>query len=203
MVITKIELVKGNRFKVYGNDVFLFALYMNELKKYHIIENIQIDSGIIDCIKEDVILKRAKNRALYILEHRPYTKQMMIRKLEESYYPEEIINRVVLFLEQYGYLDDRSYFHMYLEAHLLKKSKKQIIYDLILKGVDKNLINEEFEKCLYTENDSCKRQFDRYIRGKDLTDKKVREKTFAYLYRKGFSSRSIKEVVESIEIVDG
>lgn len=201
MYITKIVLSKGKRYKVYSDEIFLFALYQNEIKKYHVIENSELDEELISSIKTEIIRKRAKERALYLLEKRPFTSYMIKNKLKESDYPEDVMQEVIIFLEKYGYLDDEAYFHMYLDAYKRKKSKKQIICELITKGIDKEIINHGFESSDYSEQESCYKQLEHYIRGKDIQDKKMKQKVFQYLYRKGFSTGVIKKSLDKYEIL--
>lgn len=196
MYITKIEQGKGKRYKVFGDDMFLFALYGKELKRYHISEYTDIDDEIVKDILKQVVLKRAKERALYLLERRPLTVQMLKDKLKENEYPKDIIEQVVMFLEKYHYLNDEDYLRMYVEAYSSKKSKKQISYDLMHKGIAREIIDDFFENTEYSERESCKRQMERYVRGKNLEDREVRQKVFRYLYGKGFSSILIQDLLD-------
>ena len=113
MLITKIESGKNKRYRVFGDDTFLFALYKNELKRYQIEENIIIEDSVISSILDEIIYKRAKERALYLLERRPLTVSMLRDKLRYHDYPEQVVEKVIEFLEKYRYLDDMEYIRMY------------------------------------------------------------------------------------------
>lgn len=197
MQITRIEAGKGKKYKVFGDDIFLFALYKKELKKYGIAEDIELDDNLIEDIKENCILKRAKERALYLLEYKPYSVSMMKEKLYGSEYSKEIAEKVILFLKEYHYLDDEEYVRMYVGTYAVRKSRKQLTCDLLRKGISKESIDDYFEQFEYSEQECFERQFERYIRGKDLEDWKVRQKVFRYFLGKGFSvsiiENSLKE----------
>lgn len=196
MYITKIEQGKGKRYKIFGDDIFLFSLYGKEIKRYHISEHTELADEIIQELLSEVVFKRAKERALYLLENRPLTVQMLKNKLKENEYPLNVIEQVVVFLEKYHYLDDEDYLRMYVAAYSTKKSKKQMSYDLMHKGIARELIDEFFENTEYSERESCKRQMERYVRGKNLEDREVRQKVFRYLYGKGFSSILIQDLLD-------
>lgn len=193
MLITRIEQGKGKRYKVYSDSDFLFSLYGRELKEYHIAENVEVSESIIAEILEDIIYKRARERALYLLESRPYTCSMMRDKLVSGDYPAEIADQVISFLQKYHYLDDMAYIRMYVEAYSKSKSKKQIQFDLQKKKIAKNLIDEYMSLQNYSEEECFRKQFERYTRGKDIRDRSVRQKVFRYFYGKGFSYHLIEE----------
>ena len=70
MVITKIEPSSGKKYKVYLNDEFAFYLYKSELKIFSLKEGQELDEKIYKKITEEILTKRAKRRALYLLEKR-------------------------------------------------------------------------------------------------------------------------------------
>lgn len=197
MFITRIEQGMGKRYRVYSDSVFLFSLYRSELNRYHIAIDTNVPEGIIAEILEDVIYKRAKERALYLLERRSYTCSMMRDKLISSDYPIEIANQVISFLQDYHYLDDMAYVRMYVETYSKSRSKKQIRYDLQRKKLSQNLIDECMSQMDDFDEECLKKQFVRYTRGKDLKDWKVRQKIFRYFYGKGFSHDLIEECIKT------
>lgn len=197
MLVTKIEHGRNKRYRVFGDDMFLFALYSKELKRYHIEENVTLDESVISSILDEIIYKRARERALYLLERRPLTTSMMRTKLHDNDYPVEIIDKVIQFLEKYHYLDDMEYIRMYVTAYGDRKSRRQMVYDLLCKGLPKNGIDSYFEENMYSEQTGFDRQFERYTRGKDLTDQTVKQRVFRYFYGKGFSVSMIESALKS------
>ena len=198
MIITRIEQYKGNRYRIFGEDGYLFSLYEKEIKQFNITEGEEVDDSVVSKIYEDVIFNRAKERALYLLDRMPYTTQNLRRKLIASGTPFCVVDRVVDYLNSYHYLDDKEYVSMYIPSHINKKSRKQIISALMNKGIDKGLIDdffEEYEDAEEYERECFMRQFNRYTGGKDLHDADVRHKVFRYFYGKGFSSSLIKEAL--------
>lgn len=195
MLITKIEEGKGKKYRVFGDEQFLFSLYSKELRQFSIREDDEISDDVISNILETVIYKRAKERALFLLEKRPLSVNMLKDKLLNNEYPLHIIHKVILFLEKYHYLDDLEYTRMYVTTYSERKSKKQIIGELYRKGISKEIIEEYFEENAYSEMDCFERQFKKYIRGKDLNEYTIRQKVFRYFYSKGFSSVLIESYI--------
>lgn len=200
MLVTKIEAGKGKRFRVYIDDNFSFALYSKELKQYNIKEDSDITETIMTEIIETLVHKRAKERALYLLERKPFSVHLMEEKLKENDYPIGTISQVVSFLKQYHYLDDEEYVRMYLQTYSDRKSKRQLICELYRKGISKDIIEEVFSTSAYSEEKGFSKQFQRYVRGKDLEDYATRNKVFRYFYGKGFSTSLIEAYMHSDDL---
>ncbi|MDO5156701.1 MAG: regulatory protein RecX [Eubacteriales bacterium] len=196
--ITRIEESRNRRYKVFSDDRFLFALYGSELKKYNINENSEMDVSLYTELIESVIRKRAKERALYLLERRPYSEYMLRTKLKETDYPENVIENVVGFLKKYHYLDDYMYVSMYVEAYGSKKSKKKLIFDLKQKGIRSDIIHNYFEEQEFCDDEQLMHQLEHYVNGKDLMDYKVQQKVIRYFYGKGFAYSLITECIQKI-----
>ncbi len=196
MYITGIKPGKNQRYLVYGDEHFLFSLYGKELKRYHIREEAEIEDTLIQFILQEVVFKRAKERALYLLERRPFSICMLKEKLSQSDYPEPVIEQVIIFLQKYHYLDDAEYVSMYVNTYSSKKSRKRMVYDLIRKGISKDIIDSYFEEVEYSERECFQKQFQKYTKGRDLEDRIVKQKIFRYFYGKGFQVSLIEEALK-------
>ena len=69
MTVTKIEAVSNskNQYKIYVDEQFAFVLYKGELSRYHIKAGEDIGENVYREIYDEVIVKRAKLRALNLL----------------------------------------------------------------------------------------------------------------------------------------
>lgn len=196
MYITRIESLKNGRFKVQGEDGLVFPLYAKELKQYRIAENAELSEDVLAEILESVVYKRGKERALYLLERRPLSSFMLRTKLSESGYPESVITSVISFLEEYHYLDDYEYVRMYVNSYSGKKSKRQLVSELMKKGISRDMLETYFSEYDYSEKPCFERQFSRYTSGKDLKDPIVRQKVFKHFYGKGFQPSLIEAALK-------
>ena len=188
----------GKQYAIYGETGYLFSLYRREVKKYHIAEDGDISDNLVEEICQSVIYKRARERALYLLERRPYSISELRGRLARNRYPEQIMEQVIAFLEKYGYLDDAEYARMYMNTYISKRSFKQMSFELLRKGVSKDIIDACIEELDATELDGFTRQFLRYTKGKDLQDYTVRQKVFRYFYSKGYAASMIEEAVNHL-----
>jgi len=86
--------------------------------------------------------KKALNKALILLGKRAYTINQIRQKLEKKNYPNEIVEAVIKYCLEMGYLNDQEYVRQWISMHNRIKpiGRKRILYELKLKGVDKEII---------------------------------------------------------------
>ena len=80
MNVTKVEAITKTKFRVEVEEEFAFVLYKGELKRYGVIEGEEISKETYDTIRKDVILKRAKLRAMHLLTDMPRTEKGLREK---------------------------------------------------------------------------------------------------------------------------
>lgn len=195
MIVSRIEAEK-KKHRVYVDEEYMFSLYSNELGQFNIQEGNEISNDVITYILDTIIYKRAKERALFLLERKPLSVHMMKNKLQENGYPVDLIERVIAFLECYHYLDDDEYTRMYVDSYAERKSRKQILNELYHRGISKQTIENYFELNEYSEKNCFEKQFLKYVKGKNLQDYNVRQKVFRYFYSKGFSIALIEKYIK-------
>lgn len=91
--------------------------------------------------------RRARERALYLLDDRDYGYAEMFRKLEANY-PEEICYEVVNSLASLGLIDDRRYAKKLAEYLLLTKmrGKYRAKEEMRRRGIPSDIIDEALEE---------------------------------------------------------
>ena len=109
MTVTAIVPVDKRKCKVFLGEDFAFVLYKSEAARFHIEEENELSEQTYEKIKEEILLKRARDRALYLLQSQGRTKAEMIQKLQKDGYPDDVIREVMSFLEGYHFVDDSSY----------------------------------------------------------------------------------------------
>ena len=194
MLITKLEPF-GSRVKIYINNDFAFVLYKGEISKYGLKEGKEIPSNTYSVIMNK-LFDRGKERALYMLDKSYKTKRYVMDKLKAGLYPENIIDKVVVFLEEINLINDLRYAEMYIDYKRASKSKKQIVQDLYVKGVDKKLIDQALEESDFSDKESLNKYIEKRKNKYDLTDRKDIQKFYSYLVSKGYSYGDVKEALK-------
>lgn len=199
MVVTDIAELSGGRYKVYIDQEFAFVLYKSELRQYCISTGHEICDKHYDEILHTLLPKRAKLRAMGLLQKKCYTEQQLIDKLKEGLYPEAVIKEALVYVKSFGYVDDLRFAVDYITYHEEDRSERRIISDLQQKGIDGNVIRQAFDK--WKELGGCQNEQEmirvvlkkkNYNSGCSL---KERQKIYAFLLRKGFSIENVNKVL--------
>ena len=120
MIITKLEPY-NSKTKVYIDNSFAFVLYKGEIRKYKLSEGGGIDDALLKSIHE-LLYKRGKERALYLLDSSYKTEKYIVDKLKAGFYPDIIIDKIIAFLKEYDLVNDEKYALMYIEYKIENKS---------------------------------------------------------------------------------
>ena len=67
MTVTKIKALTKTRFQVYLDEEAAFVLYKGELRRYHLEEGEELSEETYREIRQNIVLKRAKLRAMHLL----------------------------------------------------------------------------------------------------------------------------------------
>ena len=203
MKITGISQYKGKTLQIDfdgGEPIFIHADIAFE---YHLKEGQSVPQSAVEQIIKANDTRRAKARALYLLDVRDYGYVELFKKLEVSY-SEDICFEVCNYLAGVGLINDVRYAEK-LAEHLCV-TKKYGYYrareQMKLKGLTDEVIGNALEP--YRE-DTCDRikeviekKYHRY-----LGDEKGIDKTKAALVRLGYSygevNRAVKEYIEELE----
>ena len=139
----------------------------------------------------------AVNHAFKYLGFKARTEKEMIIKLQSYGYTEDIIEKVLVTLKGYKYIDDEKYTQSYIKdgKKFKRYGKIRIRYDLEKKGIALNIIDMYLDEDGDVEN--AKHHLNKKIRDNTELDKKTRDKLYAYLLRKGFSHSCVQSALKN------
>ncbi|MBS7208922.1 MAG: RecX family transcriptional regulator [Lachnospiraceae bacterium] len=198
MIVTQTEPLTKTKWKVYLDGKFAFVLYKGELSRFHITQGEELSEEIFVKIREEVIFKRIKLRALHLLNQMDRTEEQLRTKLKQGFYTDDMIDRAIAYVKSFGYIEDSGYAKRFILSRQDSKSRKEIYAKLCQKGIAKEIIERAMEEC-YEEDEELtairklveKKRFD----ARNATDSE-RQKMYGYLARKGFSYDSIRQVIQ-------
>ncbi|WP_461812845.1 regulatory protein RecX [Faecalimonas sp.] len=199
MIVTRVEPLTKIKWKVYLDGKFVFVLYKGELSRFHIAQGEEVSEELFVKIKQEIILKRVKLRALHLLNQMDRTEEQLRTKLKQGYYTDEMIDQAIAYVKGFGYIEDTGYAKRYILSKQKSKSKKEIYAQLRQKGIDKEIINYAMEEC-YDEDEELeairKLIEKRHLDIESATDSE-KIKIYGYLSRKGFSYECIRQVIQN------
>ena len=199
MTVTRLEPLTKTKYKVFLDGQFAFVLYKGELLRYGIQDGAELEEETRQKIWDEVILKRAKARAMHLLEDMDRTESGLREKLKQGFYPEEAIESAVQYVKLFHYIDDLRYAEQFIETKKSSKSRKEIYAQLCGKGVAADKIELAFEECYREENE--REAIQQLIRKKRISlsqsDSAEMQKLYGYLARKGFRYEDIRQVIQN------
>lgn len=201
MNVTKVEAVTKTKWKVELDGQFAFVLYKGELSRFSIQEGGELSEEVYHQIKKNVVLKRAKLRAMHLLTDMARTEAGLREKLKQGLYPEDVVEDAIAYVKSFGYLDDYQYAENFIESRRSSKSKKEIYALLCGKGVPQEKIELAMENCY--DHGGEQEAIRQIIRKKhvDITHLSGQElqKIYGYLARKGFRYEDIRQVIQNYD----
>jgi regulatory protein len=203
MVVTQISELSQNRCKVYIDQEFAFVLYKGELRLYKVAEGKEITQKIYDELMGTVLPKRAKLRAMNLLQKRSYTEKQLRDKLKEGFYPERIMDEAIEYVKSFRYVDDYQYAVDYITCYDARKSRKKLEMELLAKGVSKTVMTEafrEWENKGGTQDEIAMIQ--ELLEKKHFNpecDMKEKNRIYGFLLRRGFSVDKVQEAMRLSE----
>lgn len=202
MVVTEISKYKGETICVkFGNGS---RIYIHEkiLSEYNLKEGLNVPREAVEEIVSENERRRARERALYLLDVRDYSFKELYEKLEPNY-SEEICLRVCKELAGMRLIDDRRYGES-LARQLFEvkrvgmfKAKQELkrhgLSDGIIEEVTEPYSDEE--EAFARLEELVERKYERY-----LTDEKGVKKVKNALLRQGYSWSEIGAVLDLYDL---
>ncbi len=199
MIVTRTETVTSAKYRVEVDGEFAFVLYKKELDRFGIRENEELSEETYHRIKKEVVLKRAKLRAMHLLGDMDRTRAGLREKLRQNMYPEDVIDEVIAYVDSFGYLNDDRYAENFVLSHKAQKSRKELFALLNAKGISPEQAGRAMETC-YGEDEE-KETICRILQRKKIDTQESSEqemqKIYGYLARKGFRYETIRQVIQN------
>ncbi len=191
---------KTKRYQIRLDNGADFVLYAGEVRRLGITEGEDFSDEQYDLLLQDILIPRAKQRALHLLEKQDRTESNLRRKLREGGYPETVIDEAVSYVVSYHYIDDRRFAENYIYFHKDSRSRQRIRQDLLMKGIDKELVDEVMEEGYETDERAlikellAKKHYD-----PDTADRKEKARMYRFLATRGFTPGDIMDAVKGCE----
>lgn len=199
MRITEIVPVTKAKYRVVTDEQLAFMLYKGELSRYRLKENGELPAETFQEIFKEILVKRAKLRAMHLLTRMDYTEAELEKKLMKGEYTPQAVKIAMDYVRSYHYLDDERYVTRYLSTYQGRKSRRQMQFELERKGIPRELIRrgqeamEDEEGCA-DETDMIRQLLEKRCRNPKEADEKEKRRHYSYLMRRGFTSSEIQSV---------
>jgi len=201
MKITKLsrQKRKENRFSLYVDGSFTAGLSAETVARFKLREGKEINPEQLENAIFEEEKQYARNYAFRLLSYRNRSQKEILERLKRRGYPETVINSIVEELKNSGLVDDKKFAMMFAQDRLNfgKKGKRFIFVELLRKGIPKSDVEEALKK-INDETEIAKKLIEKYQkRYTRLEPDKRRKKLHDLLLRRGFTFKTINEVLEA------
>ena len=185
----RVELDNGDSFVMNERDWNRLDLNTGE----------SVDESRLYEFYRDYFLPKAKQKALNLLRMRDRSRLELEQKLRYDGYPGPVIRETFAYIDQYHYLDDRRFAKNYIEYRKHKKSRRELEYELSLKGIHLGELVDE-EDTLPDDQETIRNLILKKWGEEPAPDMKEKERMIRYLGRHGFHMSDIRKVYRDLGI---
>lgn len=198
MIVTSVIKYKGSTFEITLDSQDRVYLNSETVCKYGISNGVSISEERLNQVVYYDTVRKAKERALYLLDYKDYSYQELYNKLE-VHYPQEVCFEVLSKLTKLGLIDDTKYAKRLAEKLILTKKYGlyRAVREMTLKGIDKQLAEEIASNYEDTQIDRVQELLNsKYSRYLNTNDSKDIVKVKNALVRMGYSYDVINQVLD-------
>jgi regulatory protein len=156
----------------------------------------------LEQLKDRSNYNRAYEKALYLLEFRPHSRQELLTKILREY-PEEAAMQAVRRVDELGLLNDEAYAADLAEEFLNRKGYgiHRARQELARRGIDRDLI-EEVLSAVETDPEEQLRNLIRKKYKPLPTDRKGVEKVIAAMVRRGYEFSQVRHALQQLAEIE-
>ena len=204
MLVTELSASGKTKCKVYLDYEYAFMLSNREAKRYKIEVNQEISDDVYAEIMNELILPKAKLKAMDLLKSMDRTEMELMNKLRLSGFADSVCQYALDYVKKFNYINDYRYACNYINYRKSNKSLKMLQLELSRKGVDKQLIHQAVEEEYHygMEEEAVRLELKKKCRNLEELTYEKRMKLSASLYRKGYSPSVIRKVLGDLELYD-
>lgn len=197
VVIVSVEQLSKGTCRLHLDNGESWVLYSSELRACALAEGTVLTQMQYEQIRRDIIGKRAKKRAMHLLERMDRTEAELRKKLLESEYPEDLAEDAIAYVKSFHYVDDARYADCYVRLRGEGKSRGKLLAELQQKGVDRELASQVLSEY---EGERDEPQMIRELMQRRHYDPQTaslqeQRRMYGYLMRRGFQSTDIYKAI--------
>ena len=196
MKITDIGIYKGETAYIELDDGEKVFVHQSMIYEFHLQKGMDIPQSGLDEVVHANQFRKAKERALYLLDRKDYSYTELFNKLDGNY-DEDICFAVCNRLAELGLINDRRYAERLAEYYMVTKrfGRYRARQEMARRGIGDRLIDEAIAEYEDTAEERLEelveQKYERY-----LTSWKGVEKVKGALARLGYSYSQIKDVLD-------
>lgn len=198
MILTKLVYGKDGLFQIYIDEEPACKIDDETVYREKLKEGMELSQELFEKLFERSAFVTVRKDCTRLLSRKSYTKKELRRKLKEKGHSDSAIDKAFVLLEENGLLDDMEYAKNYIRESVecKKLGRYKIAYQLKLKGISDEIIQQLMEEEMPPEEDHVREWVEKFAFGVARDDRKQLDKIRRRLYGKGFSIDRINAAIE-------
>ncbi|HQO95232.1 MAG TPA: RecX family transcriptional regulator, partial [Sedimentibacter sp.] len=190
------------RFNIYIDDEYGFAVDISILIKYSLKKGMELDDALID----EILLSEEEisvyNYGISVLSRYFKSEYELRLKMKNKGFNPQLIDNAISILKEHKYLDDERYCEMFIndKINISKHGVRKIKEALYYKGIDKEIIEEKI-KCISAESEEERALLlgeKKLLNIKENDNRKKMSKLSNYLLGKGFEYETVNKTLRKL-----
>lgn len=167
-------------------------LYRGECRRLRMEEGRLLSETEYETLMTELLGKRARRRALHLLESMDRSERKLRELLARSEYPSRCIDEAVAYVKALHYLDDERYARNFVRYRQERMNRFQLEQKLMAKGINRTVALRALEEEYRGDEEEqigrllAKRHFD-----PEQADRREFARTYQFLIRRGFKSSQV------------
>ncbi len=192
----------AERMNVYLDGHYAFSMSVRAMSEHPVSVGDELSQADIARLRDADEPDRAITSALNLLSHRGRSERELRQRLRQKDYSPGAIDVAIRRVVDWGYLDDARFAEAWVEQRQTSKprSRRALAHELREKGVDREIIAATIEDADIDEVADAKRLgADKWRKENDLEPDRRRQRTAAYLARRGYGWDVVRQVLDALE----
>ena len=197
MRITEFKRIGNSlKYKVFVDEQFWTILFDETIINFQLNKNENYSQEFLQEVLKQGEKKLALNNAFNLLSRYSKTEKELVNYLKNKKYSNETISYVLQKLNEFNFLNDETYAKNYVNIRKKTKGKKVIEYELKMKGVSAEIIEEALKE-IENQQEEILILAKKFFKNKEK-DLKIKEKLFRHLASKGFDFDEINFAINEV-----
>lgn len=195
MKVIRIEKLERGKHRITTDNELIFYLYFKEIKGLAIVVDESLTEQQWEKIVE-ILTVRGKKRVYHLLARQDYTTKKLKDKLRKDGYPDKILESIVNYFLEKGFVDDYAYTEKFYNSYKKSKGRRVIEGKLLEKGISQEIVKTFFESLNEpnTEAETALRLLEKKF-GRYAKDDLDYQKMVRFLAYRGFSYELCRQAI--------
>lgn len=201
MYISYAEKISKKKIRVTIENGESFILDEKDWRAFGMEAGTVIEEDFLKRLYREFFQPKCQMKALNLLAARDYSEKELVQKLKNSGYPKSVIETTLEYVKSHHYVDDYRYTRNYITYKGGRKSRRELSYNLSMKGIDLNEVLEAEDMLELPDDRMTIRTLLIKRWGEHPSpDIKEKDRMTRYLARHGFTAGDVYSVYQEFGI---